>query len=254
MKRIDLNCDLGEMVELAAGGTEDALLACVSSANVACGAHAGDAATMERTMRAALARGVQIGAHPGYPDRERFGRVELEMGVDEIARSVYEQLTTLAGVARSCGAIVRHVKPHGALYNRAARDRQIARAISTGVARWSRDVVLVGLAGSAMLDAFREAGFPVAAEAFADRRYERDGSLRSRELPGALIADPAEAARQAVRLVEEGVAMAYDGAPVEIRASTICLHGDTPGALAMARAVAAALRAAGVAIQPFAAG
>ena len=254
MKRIDLNCDLGEMAGRAAGGIEDALLASVSSANVACGAHAGDAATMERTIRAALTRGVQIGAHPGYPDREHFGRVDLEMSADEIARSVYEQLTALDGVAHTCGAVVRHVKPHGALYNRAARDREVARAISTGVARWRRDVILVGLAGSAMLDVFREAGFLIAAEAFADRRYERDGSLRSRQLDGALIADPAEAARQAVRLVEEGVAIACDGAPVEIRASTICLHGDTPGALAMARAVAAALRAAGVAVQPFAAG
>jgi UPF0271 protein len=253
MKRIDLNCDLGEMAGREGGGIEDALLALVSSANVACGAHAGDAATMERTIRAALARGVQIGAHPGYPDRERFGRVELEMSAEEIARSVYEQLTALASVARACGAVVRHVKPHGALYNRAARDREIARAISTGVARWSRDVVLVGLAGSAMLDAFREVGFPVAAEAFADRRYERDGSLRSRGLPGALIADPAEAARQAVRLVEEGVVIACDGAPVEIHASTICLHGDTPDALAIARAVAAALRSSGVAIGPRAA-
>ncbi len=251
MKRIDLNCDLGEMAELAAGAIEDALLSCVSSANVACGAHAGDVPTMERTIRAAVARGVQIGAHPGYPDRERFGRVELEMSADQIARSVHEQLIVLDGIARASGAVVRHVKPHGALYNRAARDREIARAIAAGVACWSRDVVLVGLAGSAMLDAFAEAGFPVAAEAFADRRYERDGSLRSRQLDGALITDPAEAARQAVRLVEEGIAMAYDGAPVEVRASTICLHGDTSGALAMARAVVAALRAAGMIVQPF---
>lgn len=253
MKRIDLNCDLGEMAGLAAGEIEAALLASVSSANVACGAHAGDASTMERTIRAALSRGVQIGAHPGYPDREHFGRVELELSAEQIAGSVYEQLIALDGVARASGAVVRHVKPHGALYNRAARDREIARAIAAGVARWSREVVLIGLAGSAMLDAFEEAGFPVAAEAFADRRYERDGSLRSRRLDGALITDPAAAARQAVRLVEEGVAIAHDGAPVEIRASTICLHGDTTGAPAMARAVAAALRAAGVTIQPLAA-
>jgi 5-oxoprolinase (ATP-hydrolysing) subunit A len=254
MKLIDLNCDMGERAELAAGGVEDALLECVTSANVACGAHAGDAAAMERTIRAAVARGVHIGAHPGYPDRENFGRIELAMSADEIARSVHGQLVELARVAAACGAVVRHVKPHGALYNRAVRDRDTAQAIATGAARWSRDVTMIGLAGSAMIGVFEEAGFRTAGEAFADRRYERDGSLRSRQLPNALITDPAEAARQAVRMVEHGVAIASDGTPVEIRAATLCLHGDTPGAVAIARAVAAALRAAGVSIQPLTTG
>lgn len=253
MKRIDLNCDMGELADLAGSGVEDALLGCVSSVNVACGAHAGDGRTMGRTIRAALERGVAVGAHPGYPDRANFGRVKVEMNAEELARSVHEQLLRLARVASACGAVVGHVKPHGALYNEAARNRQIARAIAEGAARWSREVTMVGLTGSVMLDEFREAGFRVAEEAFADRRYERDGSLRPRQLEGALIGDPEQAARQALDLVARGVVTAYDGTPIEVRASTICLHGDTPGAVDMACAIVAALREAGVAIEPLSA-
>jgi UPF0271 protein len=175
------------------------------------------------------------------------------MSAEELARSVHEQLLALARAASTCGAVVGHVKPHGALYNEAARNRQIAHAIAEGAARWSREVTMVGLAGSVMLDEFREAGFRVAAEAFADRRYERDGSLRSRQLEGALIVDPGQGALQAVDLVARGVVMAYDGTPIEVRASTICLHGDTPGALDMACAIVTALREAGVAIKPLSA-
>jgi UPF0271 protein len=205
---------------------------------------------MARTMGAALERGVAVGAHPGYPDRANFGRVKVEMSAEELARSVHEQLLALARAASACGAVVGHVKPHGALYNEAARNRDIARAIAEGSARWSREVTMVGLAGSVMLDEFREAGFRVAAEAFADRRYERDGSLRPRQLEGAVIGDPGQAARQAVDLVTSGVVMAYDGTPIEVHASTICLHGDTPGAVDMACVIVAALREAGVAIKP----
>ncbi len=238
MKRIDLNSDMGELDALALDGTEDALLEYVSSVNVACGAHAGGEAAMERTIRAALAHGVAIGAHPGYPDRANFGRLHVEMSADELAQSIYEQLLALERVARACEAAIVHVKPHGALYNEAARDPAIARAMARGIERWSRGVVVVGLAGSLMLDEFRRLGFRVAAEAFADRRYESDGSLRSRQLEGALIHDPDEAARQAVELVRAGIA------------ETICLHSDTPGAIAIARAVAQALQESGIAIQP----
>jgi len=250
MTRIDLNCDMGELAELAASGIEDALLGCVSSVNVACGAHAGDARTMERTIRAALQQGVAIGAHPGYPDRANFGRVNVEMSAEELACSVHQQLLALARVATACGAIVGHVKPHGALYNEAARNREVACAIAEGAARWSRDVVMVGLAGSVMLDEFRHAGFRVAAEAFADRLYERDGRLRSRQLEGALIGEPSQAARQAVDLVARGIAIAHDGTPIEVRASTICLHSDTPGAVGLACAIVAALNEAGAVIKP----
>ena len=187
--QIDLNCDMGELPEAIADGTQEALMRSITSANVACGGHAGDEQTMRVTIQQALRFGVAIGAHPGYADRENFGRLELHISLDEVAESVFEQVQKLAEVAKSCGTRVVHVKPHGALYNQAVRNRELAKAIAAGVARWTRDVVLVGLAGSPMLEAFCEAGFEVAAEAFADRTYEPDGTLRSRKFEDALIRD-----------------------------------------------------------------
>jgi UPF0271 protein len=247
-RKIDLNCDMGEIPEAIADGTQEALMRSITSANVACGGHAGDAETMRTTIEQAIRAGVAIGAHPGYPDRENFGRLELKMAAKEVADSVFEQVRALADVAESCGAPVVHVKPHGALYNQAVRNRELARAIADGVARWRRDVVLVGLAGSPMLDVFREAGFVVAAEAFADRRYEPDGTLRSRKFDDALIRNPKEAARQALGMVERGTVMASDGSEVEVVAQTICIHGDTPGATKIAEEVARALRQGGIAL------
>ena len=246
MKRIDLNCDMGEVPELIANGTQEALFNSVTSANIACGGHAGDEATMRTTIEQALRRGVAVGSHPGYADRANFGRIELKLAPKEIEQSVYDQVRALAKVAAACQAEVRHVKPHGALYNQAAKDRELAAAIARGVGRWRKDVVLVGLAGSMMLDVFREEGFRVAAEAFADRRYEADGSLRSRKFDDALIRDPEEAGRQALRIVEKASLAACDESQVRIQAQTLCIHGDTPGAAKIAAAVAAALRAAGV--------
>jgi UPF0271 protein len=244
--KIDLNCDMGEMPELIANGTQEALMRSITSANVACGAHAGDEETMRTTIQQAVRYGVVVGAHPGYADRENFGRLELEMSAAEVANSVYEQVRALAQVAESCGARVVHVKPHGALYNQAVKNRELARAIAGGVARWNREVVLVGLAGSPMVEVFREAGFAVAAEAFADRRYEPDGTLRSRKFEDALIRDPESAARQALGMLERGVVRASDGSDVAVSAQTICIHGDTPGAPAIAAEVARVLRESGV--------
>jgi UPF0271 protein len=244
--KIDLNCDMGEMPEAIADGRQEALMQSITSANVACGGHAGDKETMRLTMEQALRHGVAIGAHPGYADRENFGRLELNLSVVRVAESVFEQVRALSAIAESCGAQVEHVKPHGALYNQAVRDRELAAAIAAGVARWRRDVLMVGLAGSPMLDVFREAGFHVAAEAFADRRYEPDGTLRSRKFEDALIRDPREAARQALGMVERGFVTASDGSEVALQAQTICIHGDTPGAPAIAAEVRRALRAAGV--------
>ncbi len=170
MKSIDLNCDMGELPEAIADGTQEALMRSVTSVNIACGGHAGDAQTMKTTIEQAMRWKLTIGAHPGYADRANFGRLELKLPPKEIADSVFEQVRALAEVAERCGACVVHVKPHGALYNQAVRNRELAGAIAEGVARLSRDVVLVGLAGSPMLGVFREAGFAVAAEAFADRR------------------------------------------------------------------------------------
>ena len=236
MKRIDLNCDMGEIPAAIADGTQEALMPFLSSVNIACGGHAGDESTIRETIAQAMRHGLAIGAHPGYPDRENFGRIELEMALDEVSDFVYEQVRFFAGIAADCGATVRHVKPHGALYNQAVRSRALAQAIAEGVARWSRGVVLMGLAGSPMIEVFQSAGFPTAAEAFADRRYEADGTLRNRRFADALIRDPKEAGEQVLRLVQGGTAQ------------TICIHGDTPGAKEIAEEVARALRAAGVEI------
>jgi UPF0271 protein len=192
--------------------------------------------------------GVAVGAHPGYPDRENFGRLELKMSPDAVARSIYEQVCALAEVAAKCGAKLVHVKPHGALYNQAVKNRELAEAIAKGVAKFSKNLVLMGLAGSPMLDVFREAGFAVAAEAFADRRYEPDGTLRSRKFDDALIRNPEEAAWQALGIAERGVVIASDGNEVPVDAQTICIHGDTPGAPQIAAAVAQTLRQNGVSL------
>lgn len=238
MRSIDLNCDVGEMPEAIAGGAQEALMPSLSSVNIACGGHAGDERSMKTTIEQALRWNLAVGAHPGYPDPANFGRLEWNLPPDILADAVFEQILRLEEVAARCGARITHVKAHGALYNQAARQAEVARAVAAGVALWSRDVVLYGLAGSSGLEVFRAAGFAVAAEAFADRRYEPDGSLRSRRYEDALIRDPAEAARQAVRIAEQGTAQ------------TICVHGDTPGAPEIAAAVARALREAGIEVKP----
>jgi len=225
---IDLNCDMGELGDAA---HEAALMEYITSANIACGGHAGDEATMERTVRLALARGVKIGAHPSYPDRARFGRVEVAMTASEIEGTVRAQIERLERVAQKLGARLTHVKPHGALYNVAARNREVARAIGRAVARWGAGTTIFGLAGSAALDVWHEMGLATAAEAFADRSYEPDGSLRSRRFADALIADPRQAAAQALRFARQGTAQ------------TICVHGDTPHAVEILKACREALEA-----------
>ena len=228
---IDLNCDMGELddAELEDAAHEAALMAYITSANIACGGHAGDARTMERTVRLAIARGVRIGAHPGYPDRENFGRVEILMTPKAIEDEVYAQVVRLDEIVLSFGSTMFHVKQHGALYNVAVRNREVARAIALGAARWNPRTTLFGLAGSPMLDVWRAMGMAVAGEAFADRRYEPDGTLRSRQFPDALITDPREAAAQALRFVRQGLA------------ETICVHGDTPGSVEILKSCRQAL-------------
>jgi len=234
----DLNCDLGELDDAV---LEARLMEQITSANIACGGHAGDEASMERTIRLALERGVRMGAHPGYPDRANFGRLEMAMSEAEIEEMVAGQIGRLGAVARRLGEAITHVKPHGALYNAAVRNRAVARAIGAGVLKWKRlesgglagesaCLTLYGLTGSAMLGEWRSLGLPVAAEGFADRSYESDGTLRSRQLPGALIVDTEAAAAQAVRLVRDG------------GIDTICVHGDTPGAVNILQACRRALQ------------
>ena len=225
---IDLNCDMGELEDAA---HEAALMQYVTSANIACGGHAGDDATMERTARLAIERGVAIGAHPGYPDPANFGRLEMPLPPADIEAEVLTQILRLEAVVTRLGGSVVHVKPHGALYNVAVHNHDVAYAIGRAVAQWHRDAPLFGLAGSPMLDVWREMGLTVRGEGFADRRYESDGTLRSRKLPGALIADPAEAAEQALRLARSGAVQ------------TLCVHGDTPGAVSILKACRDALAA-----------
>ena len=226
---IDLNCDLGEIEELWLSGVEPALLQHVSSVNIACGGHAGTPESMRRTMLAAADRGVCIGAHPGYPDREHFGRRELGWAPTEITLAVRAQLEQFAETVLRLGLRMAHIKPHGALYNRAAQEEEAAQAIAEAAAPWKSQVFLVGLAGSRMIGVCRAAGFRVLEEGFADRAYQPDGSLRPRSLPGALL-PPAEAADQAVRLARSG------------RVQTICIHSDTPGAVEVAQRVSRRLR------------
>ena len=244
MRTIDLNADLGE------GLDDAALVPFLSSANVACGLHAGGPGTMDRTILLALGRGVRVGAHPGYPDREHFGRKDVQLAPGELRSLVLYQLGALDALVRARGATLSHVKAHGALYNRAARDRALARAFAEAVREFRADIVVVGLAGSVQLEEARAVGLPAAGEAFADRRYLADGSLMPRTEPGSVLHDPAEAADQALRIVRDGAAVARDGSRIAIAAQTLCLHGDTPGADQIARAVRDALEGAGVQIAP----
>jgi UPF0271 protein len=241
---MDLNADLGE------GMDDDAILPFLSSANVACGLHAGGPAVMERTVGLALDRGVRVGAHPSYADRENFGRTEMQLPAAEVRALVLYQVAALDGFVRCRGGTLTHVKAHGALYNQAARDPALARALAEAVRSYRGDLVLVGLAGSAQLTAARAVGLRAAGEAFADRRYLPDGSLMPRSRPGAVLHDAVEVAEQALRIAREGVAIATDGSRVGIAAETLCLHGDTPGAVQMARAVRERLESAGIAIAP----
>ena len=247
--RIDLNADVGESFGPWPMGDDARLIPLVTSVNVACGFHAGDPLTIERTIARAVAARVAIGAHPGYPDLAGFGRRDMDMPAAELEAAIVYQVGAVAAFARAAGTDLRHVKPHGALYNRAARDPELAEAIARAVRRCSVELLLVGLAGSDLLAAGQAAGLEVVAEGFADRAYEPDGSLRSRKLPDAMLG-PDAAAAQAVALVRDSAVTAADGTRVAIRPETLCIHGDGEGAVAIALAVRAALEAAGVEIAP----
>jgi UPF0271 protein len=251
--RIDLNADLGEAFGAYSMGADEAVLVYVTSANVACGFHAGDPAVIDRTVARAVRAGVSVGAHPGYYDLRGFGRREMVSDPAEVESDVVYQVGALAAFARSHGARLTHVKPHGALYNQAARDEALARAVARGVARADRDLVLVGLAGSAAMRAAAEAaGLRFAAEGFVDRAYDAKGHLVPRSRPGALITDPSSAAAKAVRIARDRVVVSIDGDEVPMEADTLCMHGDNPHVLTIARAVRDALERAGVSVQAFA--
>jgi 5-oxoprolinase (ATP-hydrolysing) subunit A len=242
--RIDLNADVGE------GFDDDPLYDIVSSVNVACGGHAGDTDTMMRACDLAKARGVTIGAHPGYPDRETMGRATMTLPLTDIKALVLEQIETLTRVARRHLSAIKHVKPHGALYNEAAVDPVLALTIAEAVREAHPMLRLVGLAGSSLPAAGREMKLAVGDEAFADRRYLKDGTLAPRVRADALIEDPSAAAAQAVALAQGRPIETVDGTSFTVQATTICVHADTPGALEIARAVRAALESHGIGIAP----
>ncbi|HME90359.1 MAG TPA: 5-oxoprolinase subunit PxpA [Myxococcaceae bacterium] len=241
---IDLNADLGE------GMDDAAIMPFLTSANIACAMHAGDPETMDQTVALALAHGLRIGAHPGYADRESFGRKPQQMSLSAVEALVLYQVAALEGVVRAHGGKLFYVKPHGALYNQAADDLSLARAIARGIQRLNPGLVLVGLAGSSLIDAARGAGLRVAEEAFADRRYLADGKLSPRSRAGSVLDDPKQAAAQALLIAKSGVVIAEDGTRISLRADTICLHGDTPGARSIALAIRQKLELEGVAIAP----
>jgi UPF0271 protein len=248
MNSIDLNADIGESYGAWRMGDDAALLPLVSSANIACGFHAGDPATMRRSVALCLEHGVSVGAHPSYPDREGFGRREMSLSPAEIHDAVLYQIGALAGIAAAAGTRLAHVKPHGALYNRAAVDHHAADAIAAAVRAFDPSLGLVGLAGSCLPDAGRAAGLRVLAEGFADRRYDASGHLVLRGSPGALIEDAVQAAEQVLAMVREGSVIAIDGSSLDLAVDTVCLHGDSPHAVALARQLRAALAQHGIRI------
>lgn len=240
MKTIDLNADIGE------GYDDAAVMPHISSANIACGFHAGDAETMRRTVELCVRHDVAIGAHPSLPDRQGFGRREIEISPGELYAQTLYQIGALAAFANAAGAKLHHVKPHGALYNMAARDRGLADAIANAVRDFDPHLILVGLAGSASIATAREAGLACAQEAFCDRRYRADGSLAPRSQPGSVLEDVDEAVAQAVSIAKRGEAVADDGSRVRIEADSLCVHGDRANAGEFASRLRSALEREGL--------
>ena len=247
--RVDLNADIGEFSSLSHAGNDELLLGTITSGSIACGFHAGDPAVMRHTVRMAARVGVSIGAHPGFRDVEGFGRREMCVDLDEVADLVLYQVGALGAIARAEGVRLRHVKPHGALYNMSARRADLADAIARAVASFDEKLVVVGLPGSELLAAASRLGLSVAAEAFADRSYEPDGSLTPRHLAGAVLSEPGRAAERAVGMVRDGSVIARDGSTLSVKVDTICVHGDTPGAAEVAAAVRAGLEQVGIEVR-----
>jgi UPF0271 protein len=248
--RVDLNADIGESSSVDAAGGDELLLRTITSGNIACGEHAGNPSVMRHTVRMAVRAGVSIGAHPGFPDRDGFGRREMSMDPDEIIDVVRSQIDRLRAIANAEGASLRHVKPHGALYNMSAKRADIAEAVAAAVASIDRGLLLVGLPGSELLSAGERCGLGVAAEGFADRSYEADGSLTPRHLSDAVVSDAVRVVERAVRMVRDGTVVALDGTLLKLKIDTICVHGDTPGAATLAHAVRSGLEHAGIVVQP----
>lgn len=249
MAQIDLNCDMGESFGIYEMGTDIQIMPLVSSANIACGFHAGDPSVMRQTLENAVAQGVAIGAHPGLPDLVGFGRRNMQVSAQEAYEMVVYQVGALFGFAKAAGVSLHHVKPHGALYNMAAKDKSLADAIAKAVLDVDASLVLYGLAGSQLITSGKEAGLQVASEVFADRSYQPDGSLTPRSQPNALLQSDEEAVQQVITMVTEKRVKAVTGEWISLDADTVCIHGDGAHALSFATKVRAALVQAGVEIK-----
>jgi len=250
MKRcIDLNCDVGESFGVYDLGRDAEILDFVTSANIACGFHAGDPATMRRTVRMALEKGVAIGAHPGLPDLVGFGRRLMKITPQEASDMVTYQVGALAAFVQAEGGTMRHVKPHGALYNMAGKDQGLAIAIAEAVRRTNPELILFGQSGSQLIEAGRSVGLRMASEVFADRTYESDGSLTPRDLPGAVITDDDQSIRQVMFMLQTGKVASRQGHDVPVEADTICLHGDSPHAVEFAKRIRQALEREGISVR-----
>ena len=247
---IDINCDMGESFGPWKMGADEDVMPHITSANVACGAHAGDPRVMRRTVRAAKHHGVSVGAHPGFADLQGFGRREMQVDPAEVEDTLIAQVGALAAIARAESVSLRHVKAHGALYNMAARDRRLADAIAAAIKAFDSSLVMFGLPASNLIEAGVAAGLRVAAEGFADRAYEPDGSLTPRSRPGAVIHDPAVVVDRAVRMVRDGIVLTPAGQEIPLRVDTLCVHGDTPGAAELVKRIRAGLQAAGIQVRP----
>ncbi len=250
MLHIDLNCDLGESYGRYTVGMDEKIIPVVSSVNIACGYHAGDPTVMKRTVEAAAEHGVAIGAHPGFPDLHGFGRRRMEIASEDLTNMLVYQIGALQAFVKSQGLTLNHVKPHGALYNMAAVNRETARAIVRAVRMVDPGIILVGLAGSVLVDEGCSSGLNVASEVFADRTYQADGSLMPRTSPGAFVHDPGEAADRLTEIITTGHIKSVDGVPIKVAADTVCVHGDNEKSVLFALAIRKRLESSGVAIKP----
>jgi len=248
--RIDINCDMGESFGVYKLGRDKEVMDYISSANIACGWHAGDPLVMEETVRLAKEKGVAVGAHPGYPDLLGFGRRRMDLTPSEIEAYILYQMGALSAFAKAHGLQLQHVKAHGALGNVAFVDLETSKTIARAAARFSKEIIFVALAGSVMVQAAKEVGVRFVEEVYADRVYNPDGTLQSRKIPGSVIHDPEKAAKQALTIIQQGYVLAHDGTKVKVKPDTLCIHGDTPGAIAILQKIREELKKASIAVKP----
>lgn len=248
--RIDINCDMGESFGPYKLGRDREVMDYITSANIACGWHAGDPLVMDQTVRMAKEKGVAVGAHPGYPDLMGFGRRRMDLTLEEIENYMLYQMGALFAFAKAHGLSLQHVKPHGALQNLAYADLEVSRAMARAILRFSKDIILVAMAGTVMVQGAKEEGARYVEEAYADRVYNPDGTLQSRKIPGSVIHDPEKASCQALTMVTEGYVVAHDGTKVKVKPETLCVHGDTPSAIAILQRIGEEFRGASIAIKP----